>query len=463
MNNNKEVDKPKNEKKKSKKKIIKFSLLAFLLIVITIGTYIGYTEYYLPSKTNYNVEVYGENKLLYNDLTFKKDSYINVLNNNDEITEVIELETDSNKITLKNANSIDNLLFEKWDFEKKIDEKDEFYKRDIVYYNAKPVYVDKEDFVLTFTVDEKSTLVADEQEVIFLKSPYKKDTNISDYFPEVLVEEDFKGEWYIADNEINDDTEITEDSEVEFRTYQDKNDNEIDDFTETFDIDFVTNIKEEVDSVTVDWEETIKLPTLKDDTKVFYEWYEDEKFNVEFTEETKVRNNLTLYAKIKSFEDIVNESVNDPIDRKDIALQVEDMIEERNKPVDEEFKREIKEKEKEREELKKYNEENNVVSQNIEWEINLHNKNHNKLHLVTFLNPSNEFIYSVVAPYGQTIKVVDENGKLNKEYAVRNKTTIILDDNKLVTNKSNLEKYHSEYREINNTVFIKIQPIVKED
>lgn len=450
-------EKEKNNKPKKSRKIV-LSLLLLLLIIISTGGYYGYTQLYLPSKTEYNVKIYGENDKLYDDLTFKKGSYINVLDENEDIIDTIDINEEDNKIVLDHEDNETRIL-DYWEIEEKVDEKDEFYKRDIIYFNAKPNYKNKEDFVLTFTADEKANIMSDEQKVTYLKVPYKKDTNVEDYYPEVVTSKDFKGDWTINESKINKDTEIKEDTNIEFVTYQDKNDNNIDDFTEEFTIKFETNIDEEVDDKVVGWEETVDLPTLEDKNKIFYEWYSDEEYKKEFTEETKVRSDLTLYAKVKSFDEIVNESVENPIERKDISLQVENKLEERNKPVDEAYRKEIEKAEKEREELKKYNEENNIVTQDIETEIKLHNSNHNKLHLITFLDPSNKFIYSLVAPYGQTIKVINENGNLYKEYSVRNKTSIVLDESKLVKNIDKLEKYHSEYRKINDTVFIKIQPI----
>lgn len=461
---NKEIDvvdkQQDNKPKKSKKKIVMFSFLAILLVAITVGGYFVYTEYYLPSKTEYAVNVYGENNILYDTLTFKKDSYIQVLDEAGEVVNKVDLKEEMNNVTLEDIDTY-NSIFKKWEFEEKLDEKEEFYKRDIIYFNAKPIYEDKNDFTLKFIADEKAVILEEDQEVSYLKKGYKKDTDVSDYFPEIKIAEDFKGNWFIGNTEIDKDTQIDKDSEIEFKTYQDKNNNNIDDFTEEFTINFVTNIEQQVNNKVVGWEETIDLPVLEDKNKVFYEWYSDKELKNKFTEADKITKDMTLYAKIKTFNEVINESVNDPIDRKDIALQVSRMLEERNKPADERYRKEIEEKEREREEIKRYNEENNVFIQDIEVEINLHNTKHNKLHLISFVDPSSEFIYSLVAPYGQTIKVVNENGNLYKEYGVRQNSTIVLDKDILLSKSSELDKYHSEYRKINDTVFIKIQPIVK--
>lgn len=443
-----------------KKKIAKISIVvAIILILITLGTYLGYQKIYLPSKTEYKVKVFEDNELFLNELTFKEGSYIQVLDQNENAKKKINLNKDNKSITLENVDNIDNLIFDTWEIEKKTKEKDKFYKNDIIYFNAKPIYHEKDDFVLNFLADKKATILSKGQEVTYLKKPYKVDTSIIDYLPEVNTEKDYKGDWVVEDTKIDKDTKIEKDSILKFKTYQDKNDNKIDDFTEEFTVDFITNIEQEVDPKVVKWEETIELPILEDESKIFYEWYVDKEYKREFTEKTKVVDNLTLYAKVKSFKEIINDTIEDPIDRKDIAMQVEQMLEKRNQNVNLVYNQEVEEKEKERKALKEYNEENKVVTQNVEVEINLHNMEHNKIYLINFVDTSNNFIYSLVAPYGQTIKVLTDNGSLYQEYGVRHNTTIVLDEKKLISSENNLEKYHSEYREINDTVFIKIQPI----
>lgn len=84
-----------------------------------------------------------------------------------------------------------------------------------------------------------------------------------------------------------------------------------------------------------------------------------------------------LYAKYKTFDEVVNSTIADPIDRKDVSKQLEGMLEERNNLIDEAFRTEEEKKEKEREERRKYNEENNIVEQRIERVVQFHNLEHN--------------------------------------------------------------------------------------
>lgn len=445
---------------KNKKKMIKVSLTTILIVIIILGGYFGYQKIYLPSQKENTVEIYGDDNLLVDEVVFKKNSYIQILDENEKTVDKLELSQELEKLTLEKAEDSDQLFFDTWEIEKKVDEEDK------IYFVAKPLYEDKEGVLLTFITDQKSTLVSNEKEIKYVRKLYKEGVSLTDYLPDVVIKENFKnnfkGKWMIKDTdkdqEINEETEIKNDTTLEFKTYQDKNNNEVDDFTEEFTVSFVTNLDEEKEDRKVKWEETIDLQDLKDDKKIFYEWYSDEEFKEKFTENIKITDDITLYAKIRDFEEVINNTINDPIDRKDIALQVQKIIDQRSKEVDLNYNREIEEREKEREELKKHNEENNVIMQDREVEINFHNTDHNKLHLITFLDTSNNFIYSLVAPYGQTIKILNENGNLVKEYGIRQNTTIILDKKILVSNTGEFEKYHSEYRQINDTIFIVIQP-----
>jgi hypothetical protein len=129
--------------------------------------------------------------------------------------------------------------------------------------------------------------------------------------------------------------------------------------------------------------------------------------------------------------------------------------------IDKQFNTKVLEEEKERKALKAYNKANNILSEKVEQVTQLHNLGQKKLYLITFLDPLNQYLYSIVAPYGQTIKVVYEDGQLFKEYAVRQDSTIILDQETLLTESSDLDRYDFEYRQINDSVFIKVQPVGK--
>lgn len=407
------------------------------------------------------MSIFKDNGIKINELSFKESSSLKILDEQGEFVNEIDLTEEIGEVTLYAASSTKSLLLDDWEFEEKVLENG-FLQRDEIYYTAKPMYLEKQDFVLTFITDEHSRFYEKDQPLNYVSQGYKTGTNLQNSLLTPSIDSDYKGFWTIEGHEITDETVIYEDTVLEFRTYQDKNDNGIDDFSEEFELHFVTNTEEEIESRVVTWEETIDLPvlqTLKEENKVFYDWYADEQMTEVFTSETKITNDMTLFAKVEYIPDIINTTIEYPISRNDIAIEVQKVLNEQNKKVDEGFNQEIQETEKERAEVKAYNEENNIVNNNVEQVVQLHNLGQNKLYLITFLDPLNNYLYSIVAPYGQTLKVVYEDGQLYKEYAIRQDTTIVLDQKVLLTESNELERYDFEYRQINESVFIKLQPV----
>src|SRR5699024_6767013 len=130
---------------------------------------------------------------------------------------------------------------------------------------------------------------------------------ISEVLPTIEVKEDYNGDWTLNDNVIENDTEITEDSEISFQSYQDINNNNLDDLTESFTIEFETNAEQNIEAVeNISWEETVDLPIVEDDNLIFFDWYTEPELENVFTSETKVQNDLTLYADMKNLNEVVN-------------------------------------------------------------------------------------------------------------------------------------------------------------
>ena len=443
----------------NRRKIRKARLFGLILILLLIG-YFAYNNAYVPSQKEYTTKVYADNNLLIDQIKFKNNSKIQVLNQDETIKNEIDLNKETNKVIIK-AQGKDNLLLDSWEIKEETNKEKKFYRKESKYFIAKPLYIDKQDYVLTFKGDQRSSVIENDKPVKYTRKPYKKDTVINDYLPDVKTVENYNGNWFIGDSKISKDTKITSDTILTFKTFQDVNDNRLNDFTEKFKVSYVTNTDEKVEDKVVLWQSKVPLPKLQSKEKVFYDWYLDKDLKNKVKENHKISKDTTLYAKNKDFKKIINTTIKKPIDREDISLQVKNILGEQNKKVDLKYNQEIEKKEKEREEKKKYNIENKVATENVELVINFHNLNQNKLNLVTFLDSSNNFIYSIIVPYGQIVKVLDENEKLSKEYAIRQNTTIILDEKELVSSSSTLNKYNSQYRQINDTVFIKIQPEIK--
>lgn len=443
------------------KKKLKISIIIIaILLVVGACSFLAYEHFYLPSREDVTTSIIKDNNVLVDNISFKEKSSLKVLGANEEVISEINLSADNETIKLDDLPK-ENELLSTWEIEKVTKEYDEFYKFDETHFVAKPIYVSSENFVLKFVTDKMGKIYENNNEASFVKVPYKTDTPLIDYLPEVTTAKNFKGDWFIGDTIVDETTTITENTTLEFRTYQDKNDNNIDDFTEEFTVSFETNIGQDIPDKTVGWEETIDLPELKNEEKVFYDWYLDSEFKELFTEESKITSDITLHAKNLSISEVVDSSVDQPITRKDLAIQVENNLDTINKKVDVSYNEEVAKAKAEKEEEEKYNQENNIVPEKRETLNYIHNAGHDKLYVISFVTPSNEYIYSVVAPYGQTIKVTNEQGELRKEYSVRQHTTIVLDEKNLVSKGNELDFYHSEYRQVNDTVFIKIQPLVK--
>lgn len=447
------------KKRKSKKALLIGIAIIVVSVVLLIGAFIGYNKVYLPSLKDVTVAVYKDNGVKIDQLAFKEKSYLQILDEQDQVIERIDLDEQTPDVTLDGHSP----LLKDWEIKQRV-QKNGLFERDEVYYTAKPTYLENKDFVLTFMTDERSHFFENEQPISSLSKPYKAGEPVTHYLPEPTIDEDFKGYWTLNHEAVTDEIIINEDTVLQFKTYQDKNDNWIDDFSEAFTVNFVTNTGEEIENQVIGWEGTIGLPqlqTLKEENKVFYDWYSDEQLTNVVTNESKVTSDMTLFAKVKSIPEIINTTIEHPITRKDIAIEVQSVLHEQNSDIDKQFNTKVLEEEKERKALKAYNKANNILSEKVEQVTQLHNLGQKKLYLITFLDPLNQYLYSIVAPYGQTIKVVYEDGQLFKEYAVRQDSTIILDQETLLTESSDLDRYDFEYRQINDSVFIKVQPVGK--
>lgn len=455
-------------KSKSKKRIILIILLLVVMLLSTFGIYYAYQNVYKPMNTNYSADVKAQNEAVIAGIDFSKYDYVEVQNINEEPVEKIDLSEETKELTLPDPEDVENSIFVDWSLSERTENREikildlVGFNTEVTVYEATPIYEEAGDYVLTFRTDENAHLLEDEQIISYTRAPYQSNQPINEVFPNIELNEGYNGDWTVNDKVIDKNTEITEDSEVVFKSYQDLNENNTDDFTETFTINFETNAEQSIDPIeNVGWEETIDLPVVEDNNLIFYDWYTDSELKNIFTEETKVQNDLTLYADVKSLNEVMNESVMKPITRKDVAVQVEELLSNRNAEVDKSYQQLLDQEEKQREEVRQYNLENNIMEPQKPVTYQLNDTDKDKLHLINFLDPSNNFLFAFVAPYGQSIKITDEAGRLVKEYAVRQQTHIVLDEQEIISSDMELDEYHTEYKQVNETVFIKIQPIIK--
>lgn len=426
------------------KKIIKISLSSLaLLTIISCGGYYYYSQIYLPDITEKTIQILEGETLVDEIIVRGKESIIVLDDNNNEVDNFTAKDIEKVEVS---APKKDGFIFHKW----KVEQEESI--------KIKPLFLKEKDVIITYSIENKNHAhMTDNYNFTALTMPYKLKDDFYKELPKVELETNYKGNWYLKNDKETiplpqkDDLEnvkkfITKDSELVFITYQDKNNNNRDDFKETFTIKYVTNGAIVIEDKTVKWEETLTLPTLDEANKVFIDWYSDKDFKNKVTENTKVTSDMTVYAKLQSFNAFINSSVENPIYRKDLSLQIESLLNDRNNTIDSNYNDSVAEHQRIKEETKKYNRENNIVetpkTNTFEWK----NTNHNKLFLITFLDSNGNYKFSVVAPYGQTIKIFDIHDNMIKEYSVRQQTTITLNDS----------NYSSEYYRINNAVYIKI-------
>lgn len=439
------------------KKLKKILIVLSILLVLTVGGVVGYLKIYLPMQTVWELSIKDSDNNIIETIDVKKNSILEIYDSKNNIKEEIVI-NDEKELTLQNEEDSDSELFINYSVTKKsnVDSKST--------YEIKPEYQKKKDFVLSASSDSKSKLKLNGYTYNRRNIPVEKGTTYKKIIPEITIEKDYKGSWvYVSSKkEVILTDVIDKDTEIQFVTYQDKNNNNIDDFTETFTVKYNTTVDEiKINEVAVGWEETVKLPTLKHDTKVFYEWYTDSTMKVIMTEDTKITSNMTLYAKFKDINQVMNESVETPIVRKSLALQIERIINDYNEGVDKRYNELITKENTDREKREQYEKENNIFNAERVYSTEFSNTALNKLYFVTFIDQNSEFIYGFVAPYGRTIKVYDSKNNLYKEYAVRQHTTITLSDEELISYNEELVEYTSEYYKINDTIYVKVTPAVK--
>lgn len=432
----------KTKTKKSKKFIIRFVLL-LLLIGAGVGGFYYYQNVYVAQREYFLVDVMQKETLL-EVIEVNQLSTIQIFDERNVLADEISIDKDTRTIPLS-ANDTDTKIFSYWSIAKKDNN-----------YDFTPVYEEKKDLVLSFQSSQHTQFAVNDTSLDTVNKAYTKGDDIYQLLPKVTVETGYGYRWYYqqgnksmvlpkeGDETIN--PLFEEDTTLELKEFKDENQNGKDDSKEVFTITYQTNAKTTVKDKTVNYGDPLNLPSISETNKIMIDWYSDEKFKEKVTEETIVTSDMTVYAKLVDMITFINQSVENPITRKDLALQVEDYLANNNTALDNSYNHQLEEKLKAEEELKIYNKQNGITSDTKETQYAFHNRNQNKLYVVTFLDKESDFKFAIVVPYGQTVKVFSANNQQQKEYSIRQNTTIVL------SNKN----YLSEYYQINNSVYVKI-------
>ncbi|MGG5373476.1 InlB B-repeat-containing protein [Enterococcus sp. AZ196] len=300
-----------------------------------------------------------------------------------------------------------------------------------------------------YLIDEKTG-----EKVQSITKNVKSGTALKEAFPEVKPDDDYKFDEWVNPNKGNDD-ETIHSVENTYRAtfYPDLNDNDIDDTKESVKVNFNADAKEEPKDITTKVGKTIQLPEVTKDNAIFGGWFQDSDFKKTFTEDDRIINDTTLYAKWQEVDEITKEGETLMIRERNVSDQVEKRIADRYVEKAESTNKEI---DKSKQDIKDAAEQVDTVKKQYQ------NVNVGNLFMVKFFSESEEFLFSIVVPYGRSIKLMNDLKEKKEEYAVRQTTTIVLNSSDFVTGSNTLKEYDVRNVESNSIDITEIYPVMEE-
>ena len=237
--------------------------------------------------------------------------------------------------------------------------------------------------------------------------------------------------------------------------YPDYNDNNKDDRMEDIVISFETNTTTKFDDKKIKVGETINVPKLLKENHVFLGWFSDSAFKNPVDVESKMLESMKLYAKWSTSDDLTSSDLTVTIRDKEISDQLENHLYDRHKKLDLELDEKAL---NDKDEIQKIKEETTmtVVHKKID------NRNVGRNYLMKFYDTQENFLFSIVLPYGKTVKTMNESKTKVNEYAIRQTTTITLDEKDFVNLGSELDKYEVRNVQSNATEIVEVYPVIKE-
>ncbi|MCQ6306787.1 InlB B-repeat-containing protein [Bacillus cereus] len=499
-------------------------VVSSILSLFFIGNTVALATVNHPTQTQENenvarnyVKVSYENKVLFHEQV-PSQTMIQVLNEKDDVVESMVVTSDKD-MHLEKPKMNSGKMLSYWTIEMK-DGK----------LRMKPVLTTKQELFVTFYVkDAGGSLVENHKQIKEVVKSATKDEKLKDILPDVNPDRHYKftGWFEIVDTgdgkkveeklQGMDDKKITDSTGVYYaKFYSDLNNNGIDDTTEEITVNFVTNIEEQIEPVTLHVGQRMQTPKLSHTDKVFMGWYTNPALTNKFDNDN-MRDSITLYAKWENSEKVINESEKVPIIDKDVSDQVEKMLQERFKKGNEEKINRENPNETKTEVPNQVatgttdnTNANKGVATNNNQKSDTHNTNPNTNHanpvasnplggslqngtkgkengtsnsansnkitaytetkyvfknkhigekyMVKFLDESGAFVSSLTLPYGRTIKLIDENEKAHEEYAVRQDTTITLDTERYVNKGSTFLGLDTRTVQVNATEITEIVP-----
>lgn len=420
------------------------------------------------------IKIIFENKVLFHEQIPAK-TMVQVLNDSEEILKSEVLSGDK-ELELDNPKISKGKMLSYWSIERK-DNK----------LLIKPVLIDELDLTVKFLSTEGGQLLQYNAQTKEIVKSVNKGMYLNEILPEVNPQKHYKFTGWFETVDTNKKEKLKNIDEIKLmdskvyyaKFYPDYNENDIDDRTEEITVKFVTNSEQKFKDIKTHVGKQIQLPTLKKKESVFMGWYTDQEFKNKFTDNI-LTESQTLYAKWEKAEKVIKDAQSKPITDKDISDQIERILKER---------------------LQEYNNSNVVKTPNSnvnaartpsngttsnpsngnsgltvpptyegntgttfkETKYVFANKNIGEEFMVKFFEKDGGFLFSIILPYGKTLKVYDENENVRGEYAVRHDTTITLDTKDYVNDNSLLLGFDSREVRVNSTQITEVFPEVTVD
>lgn len=318
------------------------------------------------------------------------------------------------------------------------------------------VYAEKAEVEVSFIAEDGGMLVGKEgnkQKTVVKK--VKDGTNVDEIFPEVAPDKHYKFDKWEYPEENKDSNKITSVvREYKAVFFPDINDNGKDDRTENIIIKFETNDTNKIDEKKIKVGEKIDTPKIKKENHIFLGWYYDKDFKEAVDFSQPFIESSTLYAKWSTTDDLTSTTSTVTIREKSMSDEIEKHLFERHKKLDEELD-ELAEKEKN--EIQKAKENNTMTV--VKYKMD--NRNAGRNYLMKFYDTEENFLFSLVLPYGKTVRTVNDNKEVINEYAVRQTTTIDLEKTDFTSPANEIERYDVRNIQENSREVVEIYPVVK--
>ncbi|UOE94780.1 InlB B-repeat-containing protein [Alkalihalobacillus sp. LMS39] len=363
-------------------------------------------------------------------------------------------------------------------------------QEDEKYLVVTPVLTEVKAINITFNALEGGELIENNAQTRVITKSVDKGTLLKEVLPKTNPRKDYKlSGWYLKTNDkkfkkIENLTslEVSGPNEYYAKFYPDINDNNIDDRTEKIKVKFRPNTGKKIKNKTIFVGESFELPKLERKNYIFLGWYYDEDFKNKYSNQDRLMEDTTLYARWEKAEKVLQESESEPITDKEISDQIEHYLNERLREIEEQL---LQRSSGNRNESSNSNNDsnNNILDQIDGFELGgtqnnpytynevltytetkyvFNNTNIGERYMIKFKDQNNQFLFSLTLPYGRSIHVLHENESIQKEYAVRQETTINLNIPDFVHNESEFIGFDSRTKRVNSSSITEVYPKVQQ-